>query len=107
MQSQFSCYGKIHTYIRLPRRETGAHTLESRWVTPTGKVAADSRNTVDFRPAASTAYVWFAFPEGTGLPGLPNPQLDQERASFNGLWGLEVRWDEAPLFKTAFSVRCP
>jgi len=105
-QSEFMCYGKIHGYIRLASPQEGTHVLSSRWVQPSGKFAADSRSTVDFSPARSTAYVWFGFPE-SALFGAPDPGLDEMRLQFNGIWTLDVRWDEKPLLNETFHVRCP
>jgi hypothetical protein len=106
-QENFTCYGKIHGYIRLPQRQSNAHVLESRWISPNGKVAADSRTKVDFKPARSTAYVWFAFPENSTMLGASDPELEQDRLTFNGTWHVEIRWDEQPLIKEEFKVRCP
>jgi len=106
-QTDFACYGKIHGYIRLAQRASGTHVLASRWISPQGKVVADSRIPVDFRPARSTAYVWFGFPEGSPLGATPDPQLEQDRLTFNGLWHLNVTWDDSPLLNTKFNVRCP
>lgn len=102
-QHEFTCYGKIHGYIRLPQRESDVHTLESRWVMPSGKIAADSRSTVNFRPARSTAYVWFAFPEPGLLPGIPDQTLAQE----SGTWQVNIGWDGKTLLQQSFQVRCP
>lgn len=106
-QSDFVCYGKIHGYIRLPKRESGKHVIESRWIAPDGKVAADSRNTVDFQPARSTAYVWLGFPESNALLGTPDADDEENRLNFKGVWRVEVRWDEQPLLQKTFNVRCP
>ena len=107
LQEEFVCYGKIHGYIRLPQRESNGHSLASRWISPVGKVVADSQTTVDFKPARSTAYVWFAFPENANLLGSPDPDLEQDRMSYNGVWHLDVRWDETLLLQKTFNVRCP
>jgi hypothetical protein len=106
-QHDFVCYGKIHGYIRLPERASGEHILESRWHSPAGKIAADSRSTVDFRPGRSTAYVWFSFPERSRLPGMPDPDLEQELLTYSGNWRVDVLWDEKPLIQSDFKVRCP
>jgi len=106
-QDDFTCYGKIHGYIRLARRESNAHVLESRWISPHGKVVADSRTSIDFKPARSTAYVWFAFPESANLLRAPDSELEQDRLTFNGLWHLEVVWDGQVLLKKEFNVHCP
>jgi len=105
-QQDFSCQGKIHGYIRFAHRQHGAHVLESRWINPSGKVAAQSRTNVDFHPVRSTAYVWFAFPEHPIL-GAPDPALDQELLTYNGHWRLEVKWDEKHLILEPFNVHCP
>src|SRR5579871_6507093 len=49
-QEEFFCQGKIHGYIRFAHRQHGSHILESRWINPAGKMAAQSRTSVDFRP---------------------------------------------------------
>ena len=106
-QQEFRCQGKIYGYIRLPKLAHGEHILESRWRSPAGKIAADSRNTVEFKPARSTAYVWFAFPERSLMPGMPNPELEQEFLSYNGGWQVDILWDEKPLLQSNFQVHCP
>ena len=106
-QQNFTCYGKIHGYIRLPKRESDAHVLEGRWTSPAGKIAAESRTTVDLKPARSTAYVWFAFPESANILGTPDANLEQDRLSYNGRWQVEVLWDDHFLLKQDFNVRCP
>jgi hypothetical protein len=105
-QKEFSCYGKVHGYVRLASPETGDHLLESRWTSPRGKIEADSSTPLHFNPARSTAYVWFAFPESPAL-GLSDPELEQDRLTFNGLWHLDLLWDGQTLLKTDFNVRCP
>lgn len=106
-QQEFTCHGFIHGYIRLAKREAGEHLLESRWISPSHKVEANSRTTVDFRPARSTAYVWFLFPERSNLFGAPDPKFDQQLMSYHGPWHLEVKWDNETIIQTDFKVRCP
>jgi hypothetical protein len=106
-QSEFSCHGTIHGYIRLARREAGEHLLESRWIAPNHKIEAETKTTVDFRPARSTAYVWFLFPESSGIFGAPDPSYDQKQMTLNGPWHLEVKWDNASLIQSDFKVHCP
>jgi hypothetical protein len=106
-QTTFLCYGKIHGYIRLPSRQYGEHVLESRWRLPAGPIAADSRTTMNLVPEASTTYIWFAFPERSNGLGSPDPALENDLLTFNGLWHLEVTWDDKPLPQSQFAVRCP
>jgi hypothetical protein len=106
-QPLFSCHGKVHGYIRLKNRQSDEHVLESRWISPTGKVAADSQTKVNFERPGSTAYVWFAFPESSNLLGGPDPALDQDRLSFNGPWQVEIRWDNKVILTKSFKVQCP
>src|SRR5580704_7225195 len=62
-QDEFSCSGKIHGYLVLPKKAIGDHILEGIWTKPDGKAASHSRNEVHFPPPGrSTAYVWFHFP---------------------------------------------
>ena len=105
-QSEFVCSGKIHGYIRLPRKYEGKHLLEGLWTAPTGKMIDHSRTQVDFPPPGrSTAYVWLAFPTRAAL-GTLNPEADKERLSYNGPWQVEVRWDEQLLVRSSFTVHC-
>jgi hypothetical protein len=102
-----SCSGRLHGYIRLPAPAEGTHTLQSRWISPTGTPAVVSRNTVDWRPPRSTAYVWMDFPERPALQVGLDPELEQSLISYNGQWRLDVLWDDKPLLSRAFRVQCP
>jgi hypothetical protein len=106
-QDTFSCSGTIHGYLVLPKTAVGKHTLEGVWTKPNGNIASHSSSELDFAPPGrSTAYVWFAFPERSMLPGAMDPTQDQERLSYNGQWRLDVRWDDQPLLQSTFTVRC-
>src|SRR5882672_9992203 len=84
-QENYECDGRIHGYLRLPERAAGTHVLESRWISPTGRVAADSLNPVTFDPPGrSTAYVWFSFPERRGPFRLFDSKSDEAKLSYNG-----------------------
>jgi hypothetical protein len=106
-QQEFLCDGKIHGYIRLPKRMVGRHTLESQWTMPNGKVSADSRNEIDFpAPGRSTAYIWFTFPPRPGPLSGPDPETDSLRRNYPGVWKVSVRWDDQPLLQSSFTVTC-
>ena len=106
-QTEFSCYGKIHGYLRLPVTAVGKHLLEALWTLPNKTTAADSRNEVDFpSPGRSTAYVWFDFPEAPSI-GTLDSNADGERLTYPGTWNLIVRWDDTPIIQSAFTVHCP
>ena len=106
-QTDFVSTGRIHGYLRLPGPAMGPHLLEGIWTSPAGKIIAHSRTTVNFDPPGrSTAYLWLDFPERAGVLGSVDPQLDQERLSYDGDWRLAVRWDEKPLILTGFHVHC-
>jgi len=106
-QDEFSCDGKIHGYLRLPRRQTGPHVLEARWIKPDGKVAAESHDPLTFEPPGrSTAYIWFTFPERAKSLSALDPKSDEDRLTFNGKWKVEVTWDHEPLVTSTFTVRC-
>ncbi len=106
-QDAFSCSGKIHGYLVLPTTAIGKHVLEGIWTKPDGTVASHSRSSLDFpAPGRSTAYVWFAFPERSLLPGVMDPAQDQERLSYSGQWRVDVRWDDQTLRQSTFTVHC-
>jgi hypothetical protein len=108
LQSQpvFSCHGKIHGYLRLKNKQSEGHVLESRWISPNGKLAADSANKINFEKPGSTAYVWFEFPEASLLGG-PDTEVDKDRLTFSGPWQVEIRWDDKVILTKSFNVQCP
>lgn len=107
-EQSFQCTGRIHGYIRLSQPTLGPHRLESRWLSPSGRLVAHSENSLDFKTPHSTAYVWMDFPERrSGLLGTVDPELEQNQLSYSGTWTLQVLWDGKPQLMQSFEVRCP
>jgi hypothetical protein len=106
-QAEMDCRETLHGYITLPHSYQGAHQLEGLWILPNGEMAGHSESTVDFRPpGASTAHVWFTFPDRGSLLTPINPTSDAERLRYSGPWELRILWDRRPLTQSTFRIRC-
>lgn len=108
-QSLFTCQGRIHGYLTLPQKAIGPHRLEAKWFGPKKSLEHHTQVSVDFPPPGrQTAYVWLQFDEEGGLFRRPIDGTAnwRDRERYHGAWQVEVFWDEAPLIKTPFQVRC-
>src|SRR5882672_10190011 len=106
----FSCFGFINGFLTLPNRETGHHTMQTRWIMPNGTVKENVNISLDFDPPGrQTAHIWLQFREkGDGFLGslssLSGPS--DGTSPYNGIWQVEVKWDDKPAVQSNFRVRC-
>ena len=109
-QDTFPCTGPIHGYVTLPSKVTGKHVLEGIWTGPKNTVVRHSRDELTFPANGSRcAEVWLRFSEKGGH--LWNPLSveasgDEEGAAYNGLWKVEVRWDDRTIARSDFTIQC-
>lgn len=109
-QDNFSCSNVIYGYLTLPKEEVGQHIVEAIWIGPRGTIVQHSRDEVDFLlPGRRTASVWLKFPPDERSLWNPfsiqNPP-DSNHLAYDGLWKVEVRWDNQVFTRSAFKVQC-
>lgn len=104
---EFSCSGgQLNGFLMLPAPASGAHVLESIWIKPSGEIQEHARIPLDFpAPGRQTAHIWLNFGQQDGI--LSSLQSHESSIpDFNGVWRVEVFWDNQPLVQKQFPVKC-
>ena len=109
-EETFGCAQTIYAFLTFPKPYSGRHTLEGVWFGPQGDVVQHSMEQV-VGPATGqrTAYIWMTFSNsnsGMWHPFSVGDPQDSNRATYDGKWHVEVRWDDQTFTRASFDVKC-